>query len=105
MRRDRNAEGVEREEMWEGCHLTIQLEVWGPGRRNLPSGVKNGFCAYRVFEVSRLQHFSVFWGNGGAPKTSRGPGNPPLDGPARLVTLLSWLFLHVDRTVQERSRA
>jgi len=109
MRRDRDAEGVERR--GEGCPLTIRLGVWG-SVVNSPSGIRggapaeNGFYAFETRKKPPGTPFSVSLCDGGAPKTSRGPGklplSSPLDGPARGFQY-RFLYLNVlgGRTILE----
>ena len=75
MRRDRDAEGVEKEETWEG--VSPQHPTKGLGeRRSLPQqGHENGFYAYLRSERSHSEHFfQYFWAMAASPQTSRGPG-------------------------------
>jgi len=90
MRRDRDAEGVERDETRGGVSPHHRLRVWG-NAVSFPSGsapAKNGFFAYLRSEKNRLElHFQYFWAMAAPPpQTSRGPGKLP---PSPLSTSLS----------------
>ena len=85
-----SAEGVEGEKTWGGVSPHHPRRGLGE-RRKVPQRAeprpKMDFMHYNLFEVRKKPSgtpFSVFLSDGGAPKTTRGSGNPlfpPLDGP------------------------
>jgi len=84
MGRDRDAEDVEREELWEGMPLNIRLGVRGASFVSSASRIRGGalaesaFYAYLRSERSYLEYaFQFFSARWRGPQTSRGPGNPP----------------------------
>ena len=81
---DRDAEGVQREETWDKCPLTIRLGVRGSVISS-PSWVwggapaENGFYAYFRSQRSPLEHhFQYFWATAGPPKRRGARENSPL---------------------------
>jgi len=74
MHRDRDTIGVQREETWEGCPLTIRLRVWGAGLGAEPARPKVDFMHISCQKSAIWDTlFSIFerWR---ASQTSRGPG-------------------------------
>jgi len=93
MRRDRNTEGVEREETWEGLSPHHPKGVWesvvsSPSGSGVEPWPKMVLCIFEVRNKPSWASFSVLLSDGGPPKC-RGawenfPPFSPLDGPVRM---------------------
>ena len=75
----------------ERCKLFQRVPGWSPGRKWI-------LCIFEVRKKPSRPPFSVFLSDGGAPKTSQGPGklspSPPLSRQA-------WLFMLADPYINQ----
>jgi len=111
MRRDQDAEGVDREERWGWVsphHLTRpSLGVWG-SIVSFPSGVRgkapaeNGFYAYLRSERSRLEQlFQYFWVMTGPPKRRGARENFPSFPPSWRTWLQATYVTKTDEIIEQ----